>query len=419
MAAMNAEKQQLLDWIEQDKDKLIQFLSQFVATRTPNPPGDTREGVAHIRRFLDANKLPYRVVDPDPLQANIVGTIEGNGKGKHLVLNGHIDVFPVDEKDPRWTHGAWSGKVADGKVWGRGACDMKCGTTASIMTYHYLARLKDKWKGKLTLTCVSDEETFGPMGARYLMDNVPEVLGDCCLNGEPSSPYSIRFGEKGPYWVAFTIKTTGGHGAYPHSSDNAAKLAARLIADLEGLESIKAEMPDNVARALEAAKDTLDRAMGKGAAQMVGKVTVNIGVVAGGLKVNMIADQARVEADIRLPVGVTKEKVKGEIDKILKKYPQATMEEINFMPPSWCEPFGEMVEHLQNNVNHLQGFKPTPIVSLGGTDARLWRYRNIPAYVYGPSPEGMGACHEHVEIETFLHVVRTHALSAYDYLSRA
>lgn len=418
MAASSAGKKQLLDWIEQDKDALVRFLSEFVACKTPNPPGDTRTGVAHIRKFLDAEKLPYRIVDPDPLQANIVGTIEGSGPGRHLVLNGHIDAFPADESDPRWKYGAWSGKVAEGKVWGRGACDMKCGTTASIMTYRYLARMKDKWKGKLTLTCVSDEETFGPMGARYLMDHVPEVLGDCCLNGEPSSPHSIRFGEKGPFWTAFTITTKGGHGAYPHSSPNAAKIAARLVADLETLEEIKAVLPDNVQQALTDAKDTMDRAMGAGASKSVAKVTVNIGVVQAGLKVNMIADQARVEADIRLPVGVTKEMVLKEIDKILAKYPEAKMEEINFMPPSWCEPYHEMVEHLQKNAA-LGGYKPVPVVSLGGTDARLWRYRNIPAYVYGPSPEGMGACHEAVEIETFLHVVRTHALSAFDYLSRA
>jgi hypothetical protein len=56
------------------------------------------------------------------------------------------------------------------------------------------------------------------------------------------------------------------------------------------------------------------------------------------------------------------------------------------------------------------------VVSLGGTDARLWRYENIPAYVYGPCPTGMGSFDENVPIEDFLHVVRTHVLSAYDYL---
>lgn len=70
-------------------------------------------------------------------------------------------------------------------------------------------------------------------------------------------------------------------------------------------------------------------------------------------------------------------------------------------------------------VNALGGYQPVPIVSLGGTDARLWRYRHVPAYVYGPPPTGMGTYNEYVEIETFLHVVRCHVSSAYDYLSYA
>jgi succinyl-diaminopimelate desuccinylase len=77
-----------------------------------------------------------------------------------------------------------------------------------------------------------------------------------------------------------------------------------------------------------------------------------------------------------------------------------------------------MVAIIQNNVTAFGYPKPTPIVSIGGTDARLWRHRNVPAYVYGPYPHGMGSHDEHVDIEEFLHVVRTHVLSAYDYLSR-
>ena len=94
------------------------------------------------------------------------------------------------------------------------------------------------------------------------------------------------------------------------------------------------------------------------------------------------------------------------------------MEEINFNPPSWCDPEGEMLHIVRDNVTALKGFTPEPIVSLGGTDARLWRYRDSPAYVYGPFPHGMGSVDEHVDIEEFLHIVRTHVLSAYDYLAR-
>jgi len=130
----------------------------------------------------------------------------------------------------------------------------------------------------------------------------------------------------------------------------------------------------------------------------------------------MIPGECVFEADIRLPLGVGKEQVLAVVSKLLDGHPDATMRETQSSAPSWCDPNGEMVEILQRNVRELKGFTPVPIVSLGGTDTRLWRYRNIPAYVYGPFPHGMGSADEHVEIEEFLHIVRVHVLSAYDYL---
>jgi succinyl-diaminopimelate desuccinylase len=122
--------------------------------------------------------------------------------------------------------------------------------------------------------------------------------------------------------------------------------------------------------------------------------------------------------DIRLPVGITKEEVMAEVKKILSRYPQAKVSEINHNPPSWCDPDHEMVDILRANVRNLKGFEPKPVISLGATDTRLWRFRNIPAYVYGPAPTGMGSYDEHVEVEVFFHIVRTHVLSAFDYLSK-
>ena len=87
-------------------------------------------------------------------------------------------------------------------------------------------------------------------------------------------------------------------------------------------------------------------------------------------------------------------------------------------PPSHCDPDGDMMQILKRNVQELKGFQPEPVVSLGGTDARLWRYNNIPAYVYGPTPTGMGSINENVPIDDYLHILRTHALSAYDYLAK-
>lgn len=413
------DREQLLAWIEAERDEILTFFQDFVRAKSPNPPGDTTEAVAHITRFLERQGVPFRLVDPEPTMANVLGSFEGTAPGKHLVLNGHIDVFPVGENPEAegWTQDPWGGALVDGKVYGRGSADMKCGTSSSIWTYVLLHRLKDRLKGKLTLTCVSDEETFGPWGARWLMEHEPEVMGDCCLNGEPSSPFSIRYGEKGPLWIKFTIRTAGAHGAYTHATASATRLAAKLIGDLEAVEDLDFALPDNLMRAQSEAIEAADRAMGPGAGAILPKATLNIGTINGGLKVNMIPGECSFEADIRMPVGVDKETIMAEVEKIASAYPEASWEEINSSLPSYCDPYGDMVEIIQKNVEQLRGFRPTPVVSLGGTDARLWRYAGIPAYVYGPYPTGMGAGDENVPEDDFFHVLKTHVLSAYDYLT--
>lgn len=413
-----SDRRQLLDWIEAEKADIIKFLQSFIRAKSPNPPGDTTEAVHHIVSFLKQSGVPFRLVDPQPTMANVVGTFESGQPGRHLVLNGHIDVFPVgmDPTTDGWTVDPWGGEIVDGRIYGRGSSDMKCGTSASIWTYVLLHRLKSRLKGKLTLTCVSDEETFGPWGARWLMANEAEVRGDCCLNGEPSSPFTIRYGERGPLWLKFTIRTRGAHGAYTHASPSATRIAARLIRDLEALEDLVFDLPDNLMRAQSEASNAVDTAMGDGAADILPKVTLNIGTIRGGLKNNMVPSECVFEADIRLPVGVTKEQVWTEVERIAAGHPEATFEETNCNLPSYCDPYGEMVEIVQRNVEELRGFRPTPVVSLGGTDARLWRYENIPAYVYGPFPTGMGSSDENVSVEDYMHIVRTHVLSAYDYL---
>ena len=222
---MDATKQSLLRRIEADREVLIDFLRGFIRCKSPNPPGDTREVAAYVRGFLDRHGLAYRVIAPHEQMPNIVATFDAGAPGRHLALNGHMDVFPVDSTG--WTVDPWGGELIDGKIYGRGACDMKCGTTTSLFTFLYLHELRDSLHGKLTLSAVSDEETFGPWGARYLVEHHPEILGDCCLNGEPSSRHTVRFGEKGPLWLRFHVRTPGAHGAYTHASPSAVAIAAR------------------------------------------------------------------------------------------------------------------------------------------------------------------------------------------------
>lgn len=414
---MDATKQRLLQRIETDKDILIDFLRGFIRCKSPNPPGDTREVAAYVCHFLDRHGLDHRVIAPHPQMPNIVATFDAAAPGRHLALNGHMDVFPVDPTG--WSVDPWGGELKDGKIYGRGACDMKCGTTASLFTFLYLHELRDQLHGKLTLSAVSDEETFGPWGARYLVEHHKEILGDCCLNGEPSSRHTVRFGEKGLLWLRFHVRTPGAHGAYTHMSPSAVTIASRVIGALTQLEDIPPQHISNLSAALEQASESLEAAYGKGAARIIQRVTVNPGLIQGGLKVNMVPADCVFEVDIRLPNGLDETPILHAVDRVVAAYPEVTYETIQSNPPSWCPPDSEMVGIVRANALAVGNIDPVPVVSLGGTDARLWRYAEIPAIVYGPAPTGMGSWDEHVTVEDFLHVVRCHVLSAYDYLSRA
>ena len=410
-------KQALLARLDADQEHLIAFMRDFLRSPSANPPGDTLPAAATISRYLEQRGAPFQILAAKPHLPNLVGDFQCGAPGRHLVLNGHIDVFPPNDEN------GWSGDLRDGKLFGRGASDMKCGTAAGIFTYAYLHDIREQLNGRLTLTAVSDEQTGGRWGTRWLLETHPElVTGDCFLNGEPSGINNVRFMEKGTLRFIVTIKTPGGHGGYPHLSESATKIAARLMIDLDRFHGLMPTMPADVTAVLTAPETVavINAGLGQGAADIVRQVTVNFGVVRGGRKINQIPDECVVEVDIRIPVGMDTAVMRQNVANVIARYPEARFDvvEDHSYPASSADPNGEMVKIIQANVQALKGFTPLPSSSLGGSDSRWWRYRGVPAYLYGPSPVSMGRSDEHVTVEEFLHVVRTHVLSAFDYLSR-
>jgi succinyl-diaminopimelate desuccinylase len=339
-------------------------------------------------------------------------------------MNGHMDVFPVDADDSNnWTHGPWSG-FNDGKhVFGRGAVDMEAGTAASCIAYSYLHERRKYLKGSLALTAVSDE-TGGEWGSRWLLDQDGEESpwkGDCMINAELSGLQSIRFNEKGTLRLTFTIRTPGAHGAYLHLSEGANRVAARLIAALTSVEDIvPPHVPGSIKEYLQKPKvrAVMDEIMGSSAADIALKPTLNIGMLHGGLKVNMIPDLCVVEADIWLPIGLTADLVLGHIRQILESFPEAELavQEAASNPASYCTIDHPLLKAIADNAEQVIGRKPLGIPSLGATDCKFWRYVGVPAYSFGVSPETMAARDERVVIDEFLSVVKTHALAVWDYM---
>jgi len=416
---MPSARETILGWIEEDRTALIEFLSRFVRVPTPNPPGDTRAGAAFLHAELMAKGLPVAYRTAKPEWPNVVGSFTGSRDGPHLVLNGHIDVFPAGPAQA-WTRDPWSGVIENGKVHGRGVVDMKCGTAASVWTYIYLHRLRERLAGRVTLTCVSDEETGGTWGAKWLVDTYPdEFRGDCVLNGEPSTPAMVRFGEKGTLRLVFKITTPGAHGAYTHLSKNAIKIASDLIQDLYRLEELPIHQPQDVTRAIAASIPAIEQALGRGAGSILNRITVSVGVIKGGVKINMLADHCRLEVDIRLPVATTHAALMAEIEAIVARYPEATVCPVwtHSAEPSLSDPGHPMVNILVATAEALTGSRPVPSIGIGATDMKHWRHKGVPAYVYGCTPNNMAKPEEWVSVEEYLHIVRTHALASAAYLS--
>jgi succinyl-diaminopimelate desuccinylase len=414
---MSEMKRRVLAEIERDRDAIVAFIRAFVRCRSPNPPGDTRDAAAHVIACLVENGLPYQVIAPHPEMPNIVASHELGGAGRHLVLNGHMDVFPVTRED-QWAHDPWGGELHDGKVYGRGVADMKVGTAAAVLGYRYLVRFARHLRGRLTLVAVSDEETFGPWGARYLFEHHRDQIGgDCVLIGEPTSAHTVRFGEKGALWLRFSVRTAGAHGAYTHASENAALIANQVITEMLRLEEVEAPEDSNLRFALDAARAAIDRAYGAGASRNVRRITVNLGTMKAGAKVNIVASECTFEVDFRIPSGLSDQVVEDHVIRLRDAFPQLTHERILYNPPSWSPPDTAMLEIVKRNAHAICGIEPVPVISLAGTDARLWRYHGIPAVVYGPAPNGMASYDEHVSVEEAINVVKCHVASAWDYLS--
>lgn len=404
--------------LDRDSDAILGLVQRMVQIPSENPPGDTTDLAAYLADWLDERRLDHEVVAPQPTMPNIVASFDGGEPGPHLVLNGHLDIFPAGDHS-QWSVDPYSGEVRDGKLFGRGVIDMKAGTAASFLTYAYLHGLKDQLPGKLTLTAVSDEETGGTWGTGYLLDNHPDVIGDCVLNGEPSTPYTIRFGEKGPIWLDMLVRTHGGHGAYTHVSRSAIQETAEIIRRIEGLADQEVTLPPDILERVEAARSELDAALGPGATDVVKQVTVNIGTIQGGVKTNVIAADCRTGVDLRTPVGLSAQSLLEQFEQILDDYPDASYELFKLSEPSVCPPDHEMVRIIQRNAEAVRGIRPKPAISIGGTDCRYWRWRGIPAYVYGPVPYNMGAADEYITLDDLYGTVRVHVLSAFDYLTGA
>ncbi|KAK2695609.1 hypothetical protein QWA68_006515 [Fusarium oxysporum] len=375
------QKRSLLRALAADEHNQTSFLQKFVQAASPNPPGETSRATAVIGEYLSSKNIPYELVDVNgDGKVNVISDCQGvKGPGPRVVLNGHVDVFPVGDGSG-WSRDPWSGDIVDGRLHGRGVVDMKSGTASLIIAYAFLYERRHLLSGSVALCAVADEETGGKWGTKYLIEQDKHRWGgDLMLCAEPGGLETIRFAEKGSLRLTCTVKTKGALGPYLHLSKGAIRTASAFIDEvIKSVESLPVDLPDEMERHLEKpeVKRAIDQAMGPGTITIIARPTVNVGTIKGGLKVNMIPETCIFELDIRMPVGMREDTVLELIDTIIPQYEPASItikkQAAASNPFNYSVIDHPIVRHLKDNAKSLRpgADAPIPIPSMGGSDSQ-------------------------------------------------
>lgn len=412
-----ATEDELLQAIEAQRASLIMATQRLVAAASPNPPGDVSAAATASEALLVA--IPGVVVSRHQSAAgvvNLVARVDSGRPGRRLVFNGHLDTFPIAE-DLEWTVPPLGGVVKEGRLYGRGVCDMKAGIAASITAASVLAQRRDIWFGELVITLAGDEETMGKLGTQWLLDNVEVGRGDAMISGDVGSPLVVRFGEKGLIWIEINATGTPAHGAHVHKGVNAIDRLRAALDGVKRLEELPVEAPAEIGAAIKLAATISESMSGAGESEVLQRVTVNIGTIEGGVSPNLVPAKARAQGDIRIPVGVTTQQIIDRLDEWLGPMEGVQWRVVQRYEPTFTPPGHEIVQRALAVAARVTGGTAVANMRVGASDARLYRAAGIPSIVLGCTPHGMGAADEYVEVEELVDVAKMHVLLAYGYLS--
>jgi succinyl-diaminopimelate desuccinylase len=381
------------------KKELVDLTVQLIQIPTENPPGNEKAAVQFLRPLLSKMGFKTKTLLSPKGRWNLLAEKRWGKGGRRLIFNGHLDVVPAG-KASEWKYPPFQGKLANGKIYGRGSSDMKSGIASFIHALSTIERSKiPLQQGAVVLHLVSDEESHGHQGMGFLTQR-EGIQGDAVLVGEPTDLQPV-IAQKGALWLRIFTIGKSAHGSKPHLGVNAVEKMMNLIDRL---------------RLLPLEKDH----------PLLGKPTLNIGTIHGGTKVNVVPEGCEIEVDRRMLPGEKKEEVRGEIKEMLDSlqsqdpFFQYRTEEIDFAEPSEVDPEEEIVKIGVEAIENVMGRKPVLRGFSGFTDSRFYVNRcHIPALIFGPG--GVDQSHttdESVAVDALVQAAHVYAMILVEYLSK-
>lgn len=377
--------------VESRRDELVALTSDLIRFPTVNPPGEAYTPCAeYIGARLKQRGFQTKLIRGEGTpgdtnrypRTNVVARREGRSPGATVHFNSHIDVVEAGEG---WTVDPFAGTVKDGRVYGRGACDMKGGLAASIVAAEAFMDVFPDFPGAIEISGTVDEESGGFGGVAYLarqgLFSRPRV--DHVIIPEPLNKDRICLGHRGVWWAEIETKGSIAHGSMPFLGDSAIRHMGAVLHAFE----------DELFPALDA-KRTEMPVVPEGARRS----TMNINSIHGGqtedhfpgLPSPNVADSCRAVIDRRFLLEESLDEVKGEVTSILERLKRErpkfdySIRDMMEVLPTMTERDAPVVTAVAQGIREIFGREPDYVISPGTYDqkhiARIGHLHDCIAY---------------------------------------
>jgi succinyl-diaminopimelate desuccinylase len=340
--------------------RALELAAELIRFDTINPPGQEAACTAHLARLLTAAGFRCEEVPLAEGRPNLIARMGGNNEKPPIAFTGHTDTVPLGAQD--WTVPPHGGIIKDGRLWGRGASDMKSGVAAFVVAATNLAHRLEGTPG-VVLYITAGEET-GSEGAFVLARRGMRGEAGALVVAEPSDNRPFC-GHKGALWLKATTRGVTAHGSMPDKGVNAVYAAARAVMRLESFDF-------NIARHA-----------------VMGAPTLNVGNFHGGLNVNSVPDRAEVGIDIRTLPGMQHARLLDQLGSYLG--PEVVLKTQVDVESVWTAPDHPWMRDVFGVCAAVSGTAPVVEAAPYFTDASALTpaLGGVPTVILGPGPAHM------------------------------
>ena len=372
------------------KEELFQILQDLVALNTENPPGREEPAARFIAELLERNGIESEFQWAAPERPNLIARLKGCSPGPSIIYNGHLDVVPAGSG---WTHAPFEGTIAGGRLYGRGAADMKAGVAAMLYAAVVLKRLGVPFAGEIILFFNVDEERLN-LGMNAFL--AQEVHAQYAVVGEPTG-LKLCIGHLGCSRFKLQTRGTPGHTSVVTHPDNAIYKMAKRIAALERLDQVIRQRTHPV----------------------LGRGSLTVSTIKGGTAVNIVPEFCEVEIDRRTFPDETLDTVRAEIDACLRNASTPdeaayTLESYQSVPATLIDRQAPLVKRLAAAMRRIQQAEPM-ITSFEATCEApfLSIQKGIPTVIFGPGDlKQAHIADEYVDLEAVEQAAKIYAVLA-------